>query len=484
MEGAAAGRSACALSRRHRIKAGILSPERRQEAIEAMEAWPKVGLLSPCGHGNLGDAAIQQAVIAELRSRYPHADIIGITLVPADTFRRHGIRTIPLGGASPLHYGIVPNGAGSAGDLRSDSANGTTGSRSRSGLSDFLARGVLGAMRKLLPKGMPWAIRQDLLHWKLAWSTVRDLDWLVVSGGGQIDDFWGGPWGHPWAMFKWSLLARLAGCRVLIVSVGAGTTDAALSRFLIRQALRLAHYRSFRDEGSRDIVRRIGFFRDDPVQPDLAYGLSAPRVNEQSLPRSQARRRIAIAPMAYARPGIWPAADAERYDRYIQKLSELSVRLLEDGYAVSLIHSDGPDTKAVTDVHERVTRVIPGACCERFECPHTTQVGQFLAACQGADMIVASRLHGVILSHVIGTPVIALSYDRKVRVAMQETAQEEECLDIDGFSVTEAYRAIRAMLVRHEEHRATVESHVRAFQVRLAQQYDEIFPGVSSAHTM
>lgn len=451
-----------------------------------MKRWPRVGLLSPCGHGNLGDAAIQQAVIAELQGRFPGVDIIGITLVPADTVSRHGIRAVPIGAVSTPHYGIVATaGDRVAADRSRDGIPGRSAdSQSRVAPPGILARIGLWAVRALLPKGLPWALRQEWRHWRLAWSTVGDLDWLVVSGGGQLDDFWGGPWGHPWAMFKWTLLARIARCRVLVVSVGAGTAGSALSRFLMRQVLRLAHYRSFRDEGSRDIVKAIGFHRrDDPVLPDLAYGVSEALARELAPADAPAARRVAIAPMAYARPGTWPATDAERYRLYVRKLSELSVRLLEDGHRVSLIHSDGPDARAVADVHELIATHAPEACRASVDRPETKRVDQYLAACRASDLVVASRLHGVILSHVAGTPVLALSYDRKVRAAMSDAGQAEHCLDIDGFSVLEAHRAVASMLAREDEHRATVESQVRAFRERLAIQYDRIFPRAAAACT-
>ena len=34
---------------------------------------------------------------------------------------------------------------------------------------------------------------------------------LVVAGGGQLDEEWGGSWGHPYALMKWAVLARVAG---------------------------------------------------------------------------------------------------------------------------------------------------------------------------------------------------------------------------------------------------------------------------------
>jgi polysaccharide pyruvyl transferase WcaK-like protein len=48
----------------------------------------------------------------------------------------------------------------------------------------------------------------------------------------------------------------------------------------------------------------------------------------------------------------------------------------------------------------------------------------------GMDFVVASRLHGVILSHLVNRPTIAISYDRKVTTYMRDAEQAQFCLDI------------------------------------------------------
>ena len=65
----------------------------------------RIGLLTPHTGGNLGDAAIQDALIYNIHKRLPQAEIWGFTLYPADTEKRHHIRAYPLTSLSLPFYG-------------------------------------------------------------------------------------------------------------------------------------------------------------------------------------------------------------------------------------------------------------------------------------------------------------------------------------------------------------------------------------------
>ena len=51
----------------------------------------RIGLLHHVGGGNLGDDATQDAVMQNIRDRWPDAVLIGLSMNPADTEKRHGI---------------------------------------------------------------------------------------------------------------------------------------------------------------------------------------------------------------------------------------------------------------------------------------------------------------------------------------------------------------------------------------------------------
>jgi hypothetical protein len=76
---------------------------------------------------------------------------------------------------------------------------------------------------------------------------MKGSEMLIVPGTGLLTDAYGLLGWGPYNLMKWTLAARLRGCRVLFVSVGAGPLYSTLGRFCMRFALALADYRSFRD---------------------------------------------------------------------------------------------------------------------------------------------------------------------------------------------------------------------------------------------
>src|SRR5690606_2199071 len=87
----------------------------------------------------------------------------------------------------------------------------------------------------------------------------------------------GRPFGMPLALLAWCLVARLRGAWIAFVSIGAGPIHHPVSRWLMRSAVAMADYRSYRDAVSKEFMTRIGFdTRDDAVYPDIAFKLPAP----------------------------------------------------------------------------------------------------------------------------------------------------------------------------------------------------------------
>lgn len=426
-----------------------------------------VAVLSPSGWGNLGDAAIVDSVIHAVRQRLPHESIVGLTLNPADTVARHDIPAYTCTGFSFGDYGVTESQpAMTPGEPPLSKAAGAPNSSRWSSLRRLpLASKVFSVAR---------VVRGDVRHRRLTEPLSRTLTHVVVAGGGQLDDFWGGSFGHPYVLWRWSRQARAAHAQFVVLSVGTGTLSTRTSRWFVRQALAAAAYRSFRDEGSRRLVG-VRWVERDPIVPDLAYGFPVDRYFSPS-PRGAGRPVLAVSPFAHCDPRVGPVRDAARYQSYIERLSATSASLLEQGYDLVLYGTDGADAPCVDDLRAAIMRRSP-ASLERVRTPRVTTLRELYAALADVEVVLASRLHGVILPHLAGIPVAALSYERKVSTLMKVMRHERFCAPIDEFEPSTA----GAFVLDLARTRATVSNEIRerlvGFRAEVEAQYDAVFGG-------
>lgn len=410
-------------------------------------ATTRIGLYGPFGWGNLGDAAIQEAMLHNVRRRIADVEFVGISLNPQNTTAIHGIEAIPI-----LRSWSPP---------APESASAPTAPPTTRTAATAAPR--LAGLRKLLRTGLEF-LRELRFHVRNT-RVLRDLDLLVVSGGGQISDDWGGPLDHPWSMFMWTLMARCVGTEVAIVSVGAGPIDAPLSRRLFFAALRLARWRSVRDDESAAYLRQAGCSLPVQVYPDLAFSHPLPA----SGARNPTARVTGISPMSWMhpQPGVWPEQDAVLYERHLDTLARFTESLRARGEEVVLFTNQiRNDRFAHEDLLARV---------EGLDAGQTRDLPHLLQQIAATDIVVTSRLHGAILAFLQGRAVIALSYESKIDAVMRQFGQTAARLPIESADA-EALELCYLGLVDHlgatQEHILTV---ARSHRARLDQQYDRLF---------
>jgi polysaccharide pyruvyl transferase WcaK-like protein len=393
-----------------------------------------VALLGPFGLGNLGDAATQDAALVAIRRNWPDTEVIGVSLDPADTRERHGIRTLPI---------------------RANHAN-------ESGLSGR----------------MLWVLRELAFAFRSIWA-LRGVDVLVVSGGGQLDDAWGGAGAHPFALFKWSLFARLAGASVYYLSVGAGPVYSRKSEQLLNRALRLARYRSYRDERSRELVRKQLRVADPgQVVPDLAHTRFDPQTARD--PGYDELRVVGVAPMPHFDPRMapYPGPDPARFQAYLEKLASFVKWLLTERqctvvFFVGEIHQDEPVVDDVLRILERQGVDVNSPTVKRPKIRTVAELGECLADMQ---IVVASRFHSVLLPLALARPVVALTYHPKVTELMRDMGQTEYCLDIDAFQIGELISGFESLWAKREATRNHLLATSAEYRSRIQNQYNLAFP--------
>ena len=214
-----------------------------------------------------GTSARCRQYCTTLANSCPVERFYAISYRPEDTSRRHHVASVavPARYSEPASRAPVPRSGGLARLLR------------------IVFRRIPG----------------ELSDWIRAIRTLRGTDLIDHDGNGDADRLRHLASGFPYDVFKWAAAARLAGCKVRFVGIGVGPIYSWLSRVLIRYALSLADYRSFRDQFSKSRIEKNGFDSDgDPVFPDLAFSLP-PDIFPQRPNRTRPKRLVGLGIMDF-----------------------------------------------------------------------------------------------------------------------------------------------------------------------------------------
>ena len=428
------------------------------------QAGTRIGLLHHVGGGNLGDDATLESVADGIRQRWSQAEIVAFSMNPDDTETRHGIKSHP-----------IRRNCWSIG-YKSAAADGT-----------FKA-GVKALTRKhrhlfwLLKSAkavicLPSETFRELAFLASSRHTMKSFDLLIISGGGQLTEK-DGPWGFPYTIFKWVVLARSAGVRCVFLNVGAGPLTQPLSKFFVRRALLAADYVSLRDNESQALVQKIGFTGESRVCPDSAYGLEVAAVRG-SARETGSQSIVGFAPMDYCDPGpggYQAEKDQIVYDAFIRKLASFASWLISRSHALVLFGTDfGVDPKAIQDLQSALLS-YHGISSRQCGVDHSVKsVRDLLAAMSGMDYVVTCRFHGVVFAHLLKKPVLAIAPHPKVAELMADLELSNYCVDARDFDASALADKFASMVANAEEIKARMAMSLTRNRQQLRNQFDGLF---------
>ena len=424
-------------------------PAERSSIDGLNQKRPRIGVLYPSGWGNLGDEAILQATFESLRQQWPNVALRAFTLHPARTSANHGVDAEPLTGLNRPLFGAPRS------------------------TNPFLVRAVESLAHRTRHVPVIWRLTRwasqhtanavfEIQSLASARRWLKGADLVLASGGGQLDDVWGGAWGQPYALARWAWLSKRAGVPFAFFSVGFGGASSWLSRRFLRYAVDNAAYCSVRDQGSRTLTKALGVRRELRVVPDLAFGLSA----GTRPPHRPAGYDIGVSPMTYLRPGSWPKPDGNEYQRFIALWVDIVSTIVKEGNRAHLFVSAPEDMAAVTDVWDRLGEEVRS----QASIDQATTPNALLEFYQGVDVVISSRLHGVLLAFVGGTPVVALSHERKVRRLMADAGAGSLCVELDAATSDQTMAMVRALLAELAPRRESLRQFVDQAKAAVVEQ--------------
>lgn len=449
---------------------------------------PTIAIFGHYGNKNLGDESITQAMAHQLRKRIPDAKLVGMSINPFDTAYRHNIESFPirrLNGAASLivspevaaeHF--AQQAASSA--QKPASADNTTNPPTRSAApkprgwkQTLKATPVLGPLLKLLVRGVDLAIaiKDELIFLKAGRNYAKTIDLIIVTGSNQFLDNFGGAWGFPYTLLKWSLIARSTGTRFAFASVGAGPLKKPLSFWMLGIALRNCDFLSYRDEGSKKLVEDTVRGIEGHIFPDIAHGLDA-RVNHKPASTPPV---VAVNPMPVYDARYWPIADANKYNNYLDCLSQLCKTILSGNSPLVLFSTQARDADVIVDVIEILTQDDNYANWkDQISVENAAGVDELMAVLVGSDIVVATRFHATVLPLQLDKPVLGICYYRKAAELLDDVGLGAFHVDIDDFTAEQLIEKFERLVEERERLVTTLSQEYTRYAITLDKQFDQL----------
>ncbi|GGY51511.1 membrane protein [Streptomyces omiyaensis] len=356
----------------------------------------RVGVFGLLGSGNLGNDGSLEAVLGRLRAACPEAVVDALCGGPETVTARYGVP------ATRLHW--------YRGEYRTASRAGAVAGKGLGKLVD--------------------AVRTA------AW--VRRHDVVVVPGMGVLEATLPlRPWGFPYALFLLCASGRLLRTPVALVGVGAGPIADRPTRALVRWSARLAAYRSYRDELSRDALRAMGVdTAGDAVHPDLAFALPAPAVPAER--PAGPPGPVCVGVMDFHGGNDDRARAEEIHRRYLDGTTRFVRALAAEGRRVRLLTGDACDARVVDAILDAVDSPLVTAS-------GAASLAELMEEAAAADAVVATRYHNLVCALRAGTPTLALSYAAKsdaLMAGMGLGAYRHPAREVDADRLMEQFREL------------------------------------------
>jgi polysaccharide pyruvyl transferase WcaK-like protein len=444
----------------------------------------KIGILGHYGNQNLGDEAIIEAAIKNLRERIKQCVIVGLSINPFDTRDRYQIDAFPIRYREDFFsYGkdyIPPVAAPEAKSTAtpvSDSQLDNQGKDTSTNIKTILKKiPVLGYLLKKVAQFVDVLrnIKRELTFLRQARKFVKDIDLLLITGSNQFLDNFGGAWGFPYTLLKWTLLAKSTNTKVAFISVGAGPLTLPLSFKMLNIALQKADYVSYRDEGSKALIEgKINI--NASIYPDIAHSLGIKPTSK--IIKENEPLTIAINPMPVYDSRYWHEPNEEKFQGYITKTTELCMVILTQGHTLNLFSTQSKDEDVIDDIIAKLGKHIEFVQWEAsIRISKNKQVSELIQTIDNADLVVATRFHATVLPLQLNKPVLGICYYRKAAELLDDVGLNNYHVNINDFTSQELIEKFNDLVDKRQHITKNIESNFNKYKASLDEQYSKIVP--------
>jgi polysaccharide pyruvyl transferase WcaK-like protein len=219
-------------------------------------------------------------------------------------------------------------------------------------------------------------------------------------------------------------------------------------------------------------MESMGIKGSHPVFPDLVYSfrLPAPKPSEKETNRVV----VGTNPVPFFDGRYWPTPDPARYEEYVHKFAAFAKWLDSTGHSTLFFPTQvRADARTIKDIRQAMNGaghspdLIPGRPIENIE--------DLISEISRADLIVANRYHGILISLMMNKPVLGVAYHEKSRALLAQAGQGEYVLDIADFKTEELIERFMAMEANAPVIKKQIAERMAPLRQALDEQYDAVF---------
>jgi colanic acid/amylovoran biosynthesis protein len=374
----------------------------------------RIALVNVWSGLNIGDGATLLAILEFLRATFPNALISCHTVYrKEDVYHRREVfpdgENYRLFPALLPYMRLIPNQYG----------------LSRWEFLYYLLRGVvLIAFSYLFHKKIIFMLRNLLEREALRDLTEADL--VICIGGFFFGDIWGGLKGfiHSFTKLYPLLIAKSFRRRMLILNVSMGPFQGRLTRWLLKQVLKGVSQVFVREPKSYEHLLNAGVGSEKiEVIPDLVFSL---REAAGELKISAMNDNVAKIAITLRTP-----LETQERKKYLLIIANLIDYLIETKNAYIFII---PHTKSTPDQSDEELELQKLYNLVRRKdrvilIPFNPSPNLVKSLYKTMDLVISSRLHGIILSRPTPVVAIPITWKYRYRGIMEQLGLSDYCVD-------------------------------------------------------
>ncbi len=307
----------------------------------------KIGITGSYGGMNMGDEAILQSIIAQIRNSIK-AEIVVFSRDAEDTQKRHAVeKCVPV---------------------------------------------------RLLSR------RESELE-------VKDLDVLIVGGGGILYDF------DAKDYLREAQIANEKGVPIMVYAVGAGPLKDPESQKIVREVLNYSSIVTVRDKPSFRLLEDIGVHREIVVTADPVFNLEPDAAPTDTLAKAGIGRGRNLIGMSVREPGR--AAPDLKVEHYHQFIADAADYLIER-YNAQIVFVP-MERKTLFDLHHSyavIAKMVWPQFVSVLDAEYTPH--QLMGIMKELHFAVGMRLHFLIFAALQQIPFVPLPYSGKITGFLEE----------------------------------------------------------------